>query len=196
MCKHGIKSDRRPSFPKTTACTVRVQPKSAFSCDFGVTKLGTSHFGLIRYHIPKLPNPSINTVGLLTDLVHLYLRPVMSSCTPESSFSDPGHSGLIVPRTCRQRPSVSYHYGYILEVVHEYSSHYYSITMAEQDGRPSRTPTIVSEGSDGHDINEEFQHRLFPGREGHEKDEHLVNFEPDDPLNPMVSPTTPIPRYS
>ncbi|KAL5536623.1 hypothetical protein ACEPAF_446 [Sanghuangporus sanghuang] len=57
--------------------------------------------------------------------------------------------------------------------------------MAEQDGRASPTPTIVSEGSEGHDINEEFQHRLFPGREGHERDEHLVNFEPDDPLNPM-----------
>ena len=64
--------------------------------------------------------------------------------------------------------------------------------MAKQDDRVSVAPTIVSDGGETHEINEDFQHRLFPGRKEYEGDEHLVEFDPDDPLNPMVGSRAPI----
>ena len=51
----------------------------------------------------------------------------------------------------------------------------------------SPTPTIVEDRSESSSINEEYQHRFFPGPEEQKKDPFLVEFEPDDPLNPKVS---------
>lgn len=50
----------------------------------------------------------------------------------------------------------------------------------------SATPTIVEDRSETGSVNEQFHHRYFPGAEEQKKDPYLVEFDPDDPLNPMV----------
>ncbi|KAL5535339.1 hypothetical protein ACEPAF_3433 [Sanghuangporus sanghuang] len=48
----------------------------------------------------------------------------------------------------------------------------------------SATPTIVEDRSESGSLNDQFQHRFFPGAEEQKKDPYLVEFDPDDPLDP------------
>ncbi|EJD04165.1 MFS general substrate transporter [Fomitiporia mediterranea MF3/22] len=48
----------------------------------------------------------------------------------------------------------------------------------------SATPTIFEDRSETGSVNEQFQHQFFPGLEERKKDPYLVEFDPDDPLNP------------
>lgn len=52
----------------------------------------------------------------------------------------------------------------------------------------SPTPTIVEDRSETGSFNEQFHHRYFPGIEEQKKDPYLVEFDPDDPLDPKVCP--------
>lgn len=54
----------------------------------------------------------------------------------------------------------------------------------------SNVPTIVEiprpRRRERNSVIEQFERRLFPSPEEHAKDPYLVEFEPDDPLNPKV----------
>lgn len=66
---------------------------------------------------------------------------------------------------------------------------------------PSATPTIVNDDSSS--INEEIEHELYPGPDEKKKDPYLVEFDPDDPMDPkvcllfsrLVPELTPIARH-
>ena len=50
---------------------------------------------------------------------------------------------------------------------------------------PSATATIVNDDQNS-GYNEEVEHELYPGPEERKKDPYLVEFDPDDKMNPKV----------
>ncbi|EJD04797.1 MFS general substrate transporter [Fomitiporia mediterranea MF3/22] len=55
---------------------------------------------------------------------------------------------------------------------------------AGRDGYVSATATIFEDRSETNTINEQFELQFYPGPEQKAQDDHLVEFDPDDPLNP------------
>lgn len=59
---------------------------------------------------------------------------------------------------------------------------------------PSATPTIVDD-DDSASLNEQMERERFPGPEVQEKVRYLVEFEPNDPLNPQACPRIFVSKY-
>ena len=59
-------------------------------------------------------------------------------------------------------------------------------SVVSPSANASATPTVVEDRSESGSINEEFEHDRFPGPEEQKKHPYLVEFDPDDPLNPQV----------